>query len=119
MDTRDSGNSTDAVLTFAGASVEALVPDGNPEELLQKLGEYFGVPTGMKTYAHPPGGEMIAEYEGIELTTVWTHRSHCLKNSLPMCNFAALPDQYFDPPGMDIRQFESKMFSLATGVKWM
>jgi aldehyde:ferredoxin oxidoreductase len=117
MDTRDSGNSTDAVLTFAGASIEALLPDGSPEDLTRKLGEYFGVPWGMKTYAHPPGGEMKAEYEGIELQTAFTHREHCLKNSLTVCNFAFLPDQYFNPPEMDYRIFAATALSAATGIE--
>jgi aldehyde:ferredoxin oxidoreductase len=38
-----------------------------------------------------------------------------LKNSLLLCNFASLPDSYFNPPEMDVRIFESESFSSVTG----
>jgi hypothetical protein len=117
MDTRDSGDSTDAVLTFADASVAWFEEGGDPAAVAKELGEYFGVPTGITTYAHPKAGEMAAIYEGVELQTVLTHREHCLKNSLPVCNFAFLPDQYYDPPDLDYQVLASKLFCLVTGIK--
>jgi aldehyde:ferredoxin oxidoreductase len=115
MDTRDSGDSTDAVLTFADASV-AWFEGGDPAAVAKKLGEYYGVPAGTTTYAHPKGGEVEAVYEGVELQTAFTHREHCLKNSLPACNFAFLPDQYYDPPELDYQILASRLFSLVTGI---
>lgn len=117
MDTRDSGDSTDAVLTFADASVSYFEQGGDPAEEARKLGKYFGVRTGITTYAHPKGGELLADYEGIERVTAFTHREHCLKNSLPACNFAFLPDQYFDPPDWDYHILASKLFSIVTGIE--
>ncbi len=118
MDTRDPGNSTDAYLTFAGCGADVYSKDG--DQVLKDaavMAEHFGVPGGESTFAHPRGSEVQAVYEGIERQTAWTHRNQSLKNSLPMCNFFCLPDQLFDPPEMDIRIFESRMFSIVTGVE--
>jgi aldehyde:ferredoxin oxidoreductase len=116
MDTRDSGDSTDAVLSLADANVACFREDGDPVEVSRAIGDHFGVPHGITTYAHPQGSEVEAVYEGIERQTVFTHREHCLKNSLTVCNFAFLPDQYFHPPEMDYRIFAAKALSAATGL---
>lgn len=107
-DTRDAGDSTDGYLSFGGFGALG-VPAA-------AIAEHFGVPGGQSTFAHPSGSEVEAVYEGIEHQTVWVQHNQCLKNSLPICNFACLPDQYFHPPEMDIRIFESKAFSAVTGV---
>jgi aldehyde:ferredoxin oxidoreductase len=107
-DTRDSGNSTDEYLSFGRGGRLGIPPN--------VVAEYFGVPGAQPTYAHPIGSEVEAVYEGIERLTFWTQCSQCLRNSLPMCNFASLPDCYFDPPEMDIRIFESKVYSAVTGI---
>ena len=117
MDTRDSGDSTDAVLSFGDANVACFDEDRDAVEVSRIIGDYFDVPHGIKTYAHPKGSEVEAVYEGIERQTVFTHREHCLKNSLTVCNFAFLPDQYFNPPEMDYRIFAAKMLSAATGME--
>jgi aldehyde:ferredoxin oxidoreductase len=108
MDTRDAGNSTDGYLSFNR--------DGEHNVPLSLLGEHFGVPYGLSTFAHAEGNEEKANYEGIETQTVWVQHNQCLKNSLPICNFASLPDSYFHPPEMDIRILESKAYSAVTGV---
>ncbi|UCD58985.1 MAG: hypothetical protein JSV16_07735, partial [Candidatus Hydrogenedentota bacterium] len=107
-DTRDAGNSTDGYLSF-NREDEHNIP-------LSSLGEHFGVPYGMSTYAHPDRDKVTPEYEGVERQTVWVQENQCLKNSLPVCNFASLPDSFFNPPEMDIRVFMSKGFVAATGV---
>ncbi|MFC2030890.1 aldehyde ferredoxin oxidoreductase N-terminal domain-containing protein [Chloroflexota bacterium] len=117
MDTRDAGNSTDAYLTFGGRADVAIADPEEGLRVAEVTGKHFGMPTGMKTYAFPPGSEIEAEYDGIERLTQWTLCNHHLKNSLPMCNFACLPDQFFDPPEMDIRILEATLFSLVTGVE--
>ncbi|MBL7063410.1 MAG: hypothetical protein ISS49_04275 [Anaerolineae bacterium] len=117
VDSRDPGNSTDAYLSFAGCGADAFVKDpADVAAAAAAIAEHFGVPGGRSTYAHPSGGEVEAVYEGIERQTVWTQCNQSLKNSLPMCNFFCLPDQLFDPPEMDIRIFESRVFSAVTGV---
>ncbi|MBW2370042.1 MAG: hypothetical protein JRH15_19390, partial [Deltaproteobacteria bacterium] len=116
LDTRDSGDSTDAVLTFGDASVAYFDEGSDPVELAGRLGKYFGVPAGITTYAHPPGGKVEATYEGVELQTAFTHREHCLKNSLTVCNFAFLPDQYYDPPELEYHVIAGKFFSIVTGI---
>ena len=107
-DTRDVGNSTDGYLSFNR--------DGEHDVPLSALGDHFGVPYGLSTFAHAEGNEMEANYEGVETQTVWVQNNQCLKNSLPICNFASLPNSYFHPPEMDIRVLESTAYSAVTGV---
>ena len=108
LDTRDSGNSTDGYLAFNRDNARGIP--------FSELGEHFGVPYGSSSFAHPPGSEVEAAWEGIEHQSRWVMNNQCLKNSLPLCNFASLPDSYFHPPDMDIRVFESRSFSLVTGI---
>jgi aldehyde:ferredoxin oxidoreductase len=117
MDTRDAGNSTDAYLTFGGRPDVAIEDPEEGLRVAERTGKHFGMPTGLTTYGFAEGSAIKAEYAGIERLTKWTLSNHHLKNSLPMCNFACLPDQFFDPPEMDIRVFESTLFSLVTGVE--
>lgn len=108
LDTRDSGNSADGYMSF-NQNI------GNiPEEA---LGKHFGVPHGPSTYAHAPGGDEQAVWEGIEHQTRWETTQQCLKNSLPICDFAGLPDTHFHPPDMDIRKFQARAFSAVTGTE--
>jgi len=109
LDTRDSGNSTDGYLALNRDNV-----NGIPLDI---LGKHFGVPYGPSTFAHAEGtSDVEAVWEGIEYQTAWEIDNQQLRNSLPICNFASLPDAYFHPPEMDIRIFESKVFSLVTGI---
>jgi aldehyde:ferredoxin oxidoreductase len=39
-----------------------------------------------------------------------------VKNSLPICEYASLPDLFFHPPEMDIRILESSLLSAVTGL---
>jgi aldehyde:ferredoxin oxidoreductase len=41
----------------------------------------------------------------------------CVKNSLPICEYASLPNLFFHPPTMDVRILESRLLSAATGVE--
>jgi aldehyde:ferredoxin oxidoreductase len=117
VDTRDSADSSDAIMTFAESSASVFEEGGDPVEVARDTAAHFGVPWGKSNYAHAEGGEVEAVYDRIEEQVAWTHRNHSLKNALTMCNFASLPDQYFDPPEMDIRIFESQVFSMVTGVE--
>lgn len=117
VDTRDSADSSDAIMTFADSSAATFEEGGDPVEVSRKTGTHFDVPYGITNYAHAKGGPVEAVYDHIEEQVAWTHRNHSLKNALTMCNFAALPDQYFDPPEMDIRIFEAEVFSLVTGIE--
>ncbi len=74
------------------------------------VAEYFGVPGGYLT----PQRRSI--YDGAERETVWVQNHQCLKNSLPICNFAAMPHSFFHPPRMTIQIFESKILSAVTGL---
>jgi aldehyde:ferredoxin oxidoreductase len=117
LDVRDPGNSTDAYLTFSGNGVDIFsMPREEALARAAVYAEHYGVPHGWSTYAHPQGSLQEAVYEGIERQTFWTICNHSLKNSLPMCNFFCLPDQLFDPPEMDIRIFESQIYSIVTGI---
>ena len=92
---------------FKGAPFASLLPLGDP------LGEHFGVPAGESTTLYDPSK---AVYEGIERQTVWVEHNQCLKNSLTMCEYATMPWSFFDPPEMDVRIFESRVFSAVTGI---
>ncbi len=81
----------------------------NPE-----VAEWFGV----------PGGHLLEEnqnqrktvYDGIERLTAWVQHNQSLKNSLLICEFASIPGQFFHPPEMDVKIFESRLLSLVTGI---
>jgi aldehyde:ferredoxin oxidoreductase len=67
-----------------------------------------------------PGGHFVGErrmvYPGSERSTVWVQHHQCVKNSLPICEYASMPDLFYHPPTMDIRIFESRLLSAVTGV---
>jgi hypothetical protein len=110
LDTRDAGNSTDEYLSFNRPdNVQGIPPE--------KLGEHFGVPFGMTTFAHAPGGDTEAMWEGIERQTQFTLIMQSIRNSSPICNFASLPDSYFFPPELDYQVFLSRVLSSVTGCE--
>jgi len=75
------------------------------------VADHFGVPGGHFT----PQRRMV--YHRAEQSTVWVQHHQCVKNSLPICEYASLPDLFFHPPTMDIRIFESRLLSAVTGVE--
>ncbi len=80
-----------------------------------EVAEWFGVPGGYLAGENANKPKQI--YEGTERLTVWVQHNQSLKNSLVICEFASIPGQYFHPPDMDLRIFESKLFSLVTGIE--
>jgi aldehyde:ferredoxin oxidoreductase len=72
---------------------------------------HFGVPGG-----HFVGGRRMV-YRDAERSTVWVQHHQCVKNSLPICEYASMPDLFYHPPTMDIRIFESRLLSAVTGVE--
>ncbi len=95
-DTRDPFNSChDYTSSFAW----------NPD-----VADHFGVPGG-----HFVGGRRMV-YQRAERSTVWVQHHQCVKNSLPICEYASMPDLFYHPPDMDIRIFESRLLSAVTGV---
>jgi aldehyde:ferredoxin oxidoreductase len=74
------------------------------------VAQHFGVPGG-----HFVGGRRMP-YQDSERSTVWVQHHQCVKNSLPICEYASLPDLFFHPPRMDIRIFESRLLSAVTGA---
>jgi aldehyde:ferredoxin oxidoreductase len=84
------------------------------------IARYHGVPGGdirfdEKTGAFT-GAKMI--YERAEHLAAWVQNNQSLKNSLPFCEYASMPETYFHPPEMDIRIFESKILSSVTGIDY-
>ena len=77
----------------------------------ETVANWFGVPGG---YIIP--GPHRNVYEGTEKEVWWVQSHQCLKNSLPICEWASLPVLYFHPPKMDIRIFESKILEAVTGI---
>jgi aldehyde:ferredoxin oxidoreductase len=57
-------------------------------------------------------------YEGTERVTAWVQENQCIKNSLPICEFWSWVTNFFDPPRMDIRIFESRLLSAVTGLDY-
>jgi len=112
LDTRDSGDSTDGYLAFNREDSVYGIP-------AEVLGKHFEVPHGTSTFAHAEGGEEKAQWEGVEIQSKFEMTQQSLRNSLCICNFASLPDAYFFPENnMDIRVFQSKVLSAATGVDY-
>jgi aldehyde:ferredoxin oxidoreductase len=95
-DTRDPFNSCHDYTTTFGWNAE--------------VAAHFGVPGGQFV-----GGRRMV-YRDAERSTVWVQHHQCVKNSLPICEYASMPDLFFHPPTMDIRIFESRLLSAVTGV---
>lgn len=81
-----------------------------------ELADWFGVPGGYLEGESEGKHENI--YEDIERETVWVQNHQSLKNSLLICELASPPGQYFHPPEMDIRIFESRFLSAVTGIDY-
>jgi len=86
----------------------------------------FGYNTQIADHFGLTGGHLVGEreakhqtlYEGSEEETIWVQHSQCVKNSLPACEFTAMPENLFHPPEMDIRTFESRILSAVTGIDY-
>jgi len=76
-----------------------------------EVADHFGVPGGYFV------GRRRMVYQDSERSTFWVQHHQCVKNSLPICEYASLPDLFFHPPTMDIRIFESRFLSAVTGVE--
>ncbi len=79
-----------------------------------EVAEWFGVPGGYLASAKGEKDQNI--YDGIERETIWVQHHQSLKNALHICELASPPGQHFHPPDMDIRVFESRVLSAATGL---
>jgi aldehyde:ferredoxin oxidoreductase len=79
-------------------------------------------PEVMKHFGFPPYGRYQIHdltqtaYEDVEIVVKWVQENQCLKNSLPLCEFWTDLSNFYHPPEMDIRMFESRLFSAVTGV---
>jgi len=105
-DTRDPFNSCHDYLQFG---------------LDQNAARHFGVPGG--DIKDPEGDTPDYKgtknvYDRAEHLAVWVQNNQSLKNSLPLCEYASFPTNYFHPPEMDIRIFESKILSAVTGIDY-
>jgi len=101
-DTRDPFNSCHDLMFFGA---------------FPKVADHFGVPSGdVRIVADWEGIDVF--YERAERSAVWCQNHQSLKNSLPICEYASMPGNYFNPPQMDIRIFESKILSAVTGMDY-
>jgi aldehyde:ferredoxin oxidoreductase len=96
-DTRDPFNSCHDYTTSFGRDAD--------------VAAHFGLAGG---YLNGPDRKNV--YERAEHETVWVQHHQCLKNSLPICEWASMPSLFFHPPAMDLRIFESRLFSAITGI---
>jgi aldehyde:ferredoxin oxidoreductase len=83
----------------------------------------FGPYPSIAAHFGVTGGDITASgkknvYEQTEYQTAWVQNQQSLKNSLPICEYASLPSQFYHPPDMDIRIFESRILSAITGIDY-
>jgi len=79
----------------------------------QEIADWFGLPGGY--LAGEAEGKHQNIYEGTERLTAWVQHHQSLKNSLLICEITSNPVQYFHPPELDIRIFESQLLSVIAG----
>jgi aldehyde:ferredoxin oxidoreductase len=84
----------------------------DPEIHTQAM-EHFGLPPYDHYQILNPSKTV---YEGTELVTAWVQDNQCLKNSLPVCEFWSWVRNFYSPPDMDLRIFESRVLSAITGL---
>ena len=77
-----------------------------------KTASYFGLPGGDMA-----GGKKMV-YDRTEYQTAWVQNHQSIKNSMPICEYASMPFNFFHPPAMDIRIFESRVLSAVTGIDY-
>jgi aldehyde:ferredoxin oxidoreductase len=77
-----------------------------------KYASYFGLPGGDMA-----GGRKMV-YDRTEYQTAWVQNHQSIKNSMPICEYASMPFNFFHPPAMDIRIFESRILSAVTGIDY-
>jgi len=82
----------------------------------KEIADWFGVPGGYLEGESEGKHQNI--YEGTERQVVWVQNNQSLKNSLTICELASPPGQFFHPPEMDIRVFESSALSAVTGIDY-
>lgn len=75
--------------------------------------EHFGLPPYSRYQIHDLTQTV---YEEAGSVTAWVQENQCLKNSLTMCEFWTDLTNFYSPPQMDLRIFESRVFSAVTGV---
>jgi aldehyde:ferredoxin oxidoreductase len=93
-----------------GSSHEYKYPvrDPSPEVM-----EHFGLPPYSNYQIHDLTKTV---YEEAALVTAWVQENQCLKNSLTICEYWTDLTNFYSPPEMDLRIFESRLFSAVTGV---
>ena len=76
-----------------------------------RVAKHFGLTGGYTRW-----GRHQNLYEDAEKETWWVQSHQSLKNSLPICEYGSIPSINFNPPGMDIRIFESQALAAVTGL---
>ncbi len=104
-----------------GAALHWATDTRDPYNSCHDYTSVFGPYPGIAAHFGVTGGDIGASwkknvYERTEYQTVWVQNQQSLKNSLPMCEYASLPSQFYHPPDMDIRIFESRVLSAITGI---
>jgi aldehyde:ferredoxin oxidoreductase len=77
-----------------------------------EFAQYFGVVGGAATFNQPEN----TNYSGNERNVAFSTIHQMLRNSISLCEWHSKPTTFFQPPDMDIRVLESKVFSAVTGV---
>jgi aldehyde:ferredoxin oxidoreductase len=80
------------------------------------IASYFGIPSS--GYLNASGIGIKNVYDQSEIETSWLQIHQSLKNSLPICEYASIPSNFYHPPSMDVQQFEAQLLSAITGIDY-
>jgi aldehyde:ferredoxin oxidoreductase len=94
-----------------GSSHEYRYPFKDPSPGMM---EHFGFPPYSRYQIHDL---TKTDYEEAGRVTTWVQENQCLKNSLTLCEFWTDLSNFYSPPEMDIRIFESRLLSVVTGIR--
>ncbi len=105
-----------------GAALHWAMDTRDPYNSCHDYSDSFGRHPKIASYFGLPGGDMAGSkkmvYDRTEYQTAWVQNHQSIKNSMPICEWASMPFNFFHPPAMDIRIFESSMLSAVTGVDY-
>jgi len=105
-----------------GAALHWAMDTRDPYNSCHDYSDSFGRHPKIASHFGLPGGDMVGGkkmvYDRTEYQTAWVQNHQSIKNSMPICEWASVPFNFFHPPAMDIRIFESSMLSAVTGIDY-
>lgn len=105
-----------------GAALHWAMDTRDPYNSCHDYSSGFGQYASIAAYFGLPGGDMAGGkkmvYDRTEYQTVWVQNHQSIKNSMPICEWASMPYNFYHPPAMDIRIFEASILSAVTGIDY-